>query len=67
MKRVEQSHDIAGAMVIDVRSAQNLACELLQEVIFFVCGVVRADDAEFAVPGQHFAEFLGDGRERNGP
>ena len=37
---------------------QRLARELLQVVIFFVAGVVRADDRELAVARLHFVELV---------
>ena len=43
--------EIAGAVMIDVVGAEHFAGELLQPVILFVGGVVRADDAELAARG----------------
>ena len=56
-QRVQQRCDVAGAVVIDIVRAQNLAREVLQIIIFFVSGVVRADHGELALARFHFLEL----------
>src|SRR5581483_4471024 len=54
-------------MVVNILGSQTLAREFLQEIVFFVGGVVRSNDAELASARLHFSEPRGDRLERPGP
>ena len=45
-QRRGEGREVGGAVVVDVVGAQHQPRELLQQVIFFVAGVVGADDAD---------------------
>ena len=53
-QRRGESREVGGAMMVNVVGAQHQARELLQQVVLFVAGAVRADDADGgrAVAGQ---------------
>ncbi len=57
-QRGGQADVIGGAMVIEIVGAERDAGEAVQQVIFFVCGVVRADHADgaAAVRGVHLLD-----------
>ena len=54
---------VAGAGMVDVIRPQTLPRELLQVVILFVAGPVRADNAELTTRGFYLAELGGDSRQ----
>src|SRR5689334_1855504 len=54
-------------MVIDIPGPQALPCELLQEVVLFVSGVIGSDDADFPAALAHRTDRFGNGFERLGP
>src|SRR5712672_4396834 len=45
-QRGDQAGVVSGAMMIDVVGAEGGAGEALEEIVFFVGGAVRADEAE---------------------
>ena len=64
---IQQGHDIARAVMVDIAGPQNFARELLQVIIFFVSGVVRANYAEPAVARTDLVELGRNGLERLRP
>ena len=56
-QRRGESREVGGAVMVDVVGLQHHARELLQQVILFVGGAVRADDAD-RLPAMLLASFL---------
>src|SRR5580658_4943697 len=52
-----QGREVRSAMVVDVVSTKNHASELLQQVVFFVCRAVRAENPD-RVSSRLIADFL---------
>src|SRR5271165_6579624 len=65
-KRRGKGREVGGAVVIDVVGAQHQPRKLLQQVVLFVAGAVRTDDADRSRTsiGEGLLEFRGDEFER---
>ena len=59
-QRIEERREVACPVMIDAVGVQHFAGEALQVVVFFVGGVIRADDADFAATLTYLIELLRD-------
>src|SRR4051812_3268991 len=67
MQRLNQTSDIARAVMVYVRRPQHLTRKLLKQEILFIGRVIGTNYRERAILGAQLSEFLRDGGESLSP